>query len=146
MPQRQNIQRQNQNFPRDTSNRSDNERPLPQRQQQQQRPNQSNYQRDDNNINANFARQHNEAPMPMPQRELMNIRNENPLPQRQNQRPNQAREPRENSVNEEEGAGSTRAKTEEEIKRDRRWKNDNKAKIAHHNRKDLAAKKSGSFY
>jgi hypothetical protein len=36
---------------------------------------------------------------------------------------------------------ATAPKTDEEIKRDRRWKNDNKAKVVHHNRKDLAAKK-----
>ncbi|CAF0807739.1 unnamed protein product [Brachionus calyciflorus] len=34
-------------------------------------------------------------------------------------------------------------KTEEEIKRERRWKNDNKATIAHHNRKYLSMKKTG---
>ena len=33
--------------------------------------------------------------------------------------------------------------TEEEIKRERRWKNDNKATIAHHNRKYLSMKKTG---
>lgn len=37
------------------------------------------------------------------------------------------------------------AKSEAEIKRDRKWKNENKAKIAHHNRKDLAMKKNSFF-
>jgi hypothetical protein len=39
------------------------------------------------------------------------------------------------------GEQTSKAKTLEEIKRDRRWKNDNKAKVVHHNRKELAAKK-----
>lgn len=36
-------------------------------------------------------------------------------------------------------------KSEADIKRERRWKNDNKAKVAHHNRKDLAARKNNFF-
>jgi len=39
------------------------------------------------------------------------------------------------------GEQTSKPKTYEEVKRDRRWKNDNKAKVVHHNRKELAAKK-----
>lgn len=37
------------------------------------------------------------------------------------------------------------AKSEAELKRDRKWKNENKAKLAHHNRKDLAMRKNNLF-
>lgn len=36
-------------------------------------------------------------------------------------------------------------KSESEMKRDRKWKNENKAKIAHHNRKNLSIKKNNFF-
>jgi hypothetical protein len=39
------------------------------------------------------------------------------------------------------GEQTEKPKTFEEIKRERRWKNDNKAKTVHHNRKELAANK-----
>ncbi|RNA20224.1 activating signal cointegrator 1 complex subunit 2 isoform X1 [Brachionus plicatilis] len=60
------------------------------------------------------------------------------LPQRQNFK-NRARGSNETS---EDGIAAA-PKTDEEIKRDRRWKNDNKASIAHHNRKYLSMKKTG---
>jgi hypothetical protein len=47
---------------------------------------------------------------------------------------------------EEESNTATTPKTEEEIKRDRRWKNENKAKTVHHNRKELASKKMNTFF
>lgn len=37
--------------------------------------------------------------------------------------------------------GGGAPKSQEELKRDRKWKTENKSKLAHHNRKDLAAKK-----
>jgi hypothetical protein len=39
------------------------------------------------------------------------------------------------------GAFSGQAKSEEDLKRERRFKNENKAKVVHHNRKELAARK-----
>lgn len=60
------------------------------------------------------------------------------LPQRQNFR-NRAKGSKDTNEQENDPA----PKTEEEIKRERRWKNDNKASIAHHNRKFLSMKKTG---